>query len=386
MSYNTAMAALEEQIGLPPTKVDSTNRGLVRKWLRAAGVSSKQVEKMTTQQLADAYNGQPGQLAALIEFANEQDESETPSPSVVRKPSAPAAGLDPAMLAQVIGAALAAIPQPAVEIDEARIVELIQQHAGKPSVSVIEVRDSEGVLTRLEGLHHKAQPVVTKMLAAGVHVWLAGPAGSGKTTIAETAASALERPFYSTGAVQSEYKLTGFVDAEGRTVRTPFREAYEHGGLFLWDEIDASAPGALVAFNQALANGCYAFPDGMIDRHPGFIAVAAANTWGTGATAEYVGRNRIDAATLDRFATVQIDYDEDLEKALVGPKFAAWVGKVQRFRKAAGKLGLRHIISPRASINGAKMLAAGLDDATVIASLIRRGLDDASWSKLEQAA
>ena len=104
--------------------------------------------------------------------------------------------------------------------------------------------------------------------------------------MAKHCATALGVKFYSVGAVQNEYKLTGFVDAEGRTVRTAFRDAYEHGGLFLWDEVDASAANALVAFNQALANDSFPFPDGMVDRHPDFLAIAAANTYGTGATAE----------------------------------------------------------------------------------------------------
>ena len=46
----------------------------------------------------------------------------------------------------------------------------------------------------------------------------------------------------------------GFIDAQGRIVNTEFRKAYEHGGLFLFDEIDASFPQAILAFNAALAN------------------------------------------------------------------------------------------------------------------------------------
>ena len=131
---------------------------------------------------------------------------------------------------------------------------------------------------------------------------MVGPAGSGKTTAAHEAAKALGIPFYFTGAIDSAYKLTGFIDAQGRTVRTAFREAFEHGGVFLFDEMDSSMPAALLAFNAALANGHADFPDGIIKRHPDFRAIAACNTFGGGANRQYVGRMQLDAASLDRFA------------------------------------------------------------------------------------
>jgi hypothetical protein len=56
-----------------------------------------------------------------------------------------------------------------------------------------------------------------------------------------------------------------------------------------------------------------------IKRHKTFRLVLAANTWGTGATRQYVGRNQLDASTLDRFclATIFVTYDESLESSLV---------------------------------------------------------------------
>src|SRR5690606_7558053 len=99
-----------------------------------------------------------------------------------------------------------------------------------------------------------------KMVAAGVNVWLAGPAGSGKTTAAEQVAKALKLKFYFNGAIDTEYKLSGFVDAHGRIVSTAFREAYTNGGVYLFDEVDASLPSATLAFNAALANGQCDFP------------------------------------------------------------------------------------------------------------------------------
>jgi hypothetical protein len=118
--------------------------------------------------------------------------------------------------------------------------------------------------------------------------------------------------------VSSEYKLTGFIDAQGRIVSTAFRKAFEFGGVFLFGETDASMPGALLAFNTALANGWMDFPDGVVQKHPDFRVVADANTFGTGADRLYVGRNQLDAASLDRYAVLDWPYDEALEAALSG--------------------------------------------------------------------
>jgi MoxR-like ATPase len=374
---------LADELGPRPITVNTGNRNKVRKWLRLGGVASSVVEKLTTSELGFAYND--------TEFFKDLQQQ---APAAPRAPRAASPSVDSDALAKSIAAAvagaMASMPQPSADLDEERIIELIQTYSAQPAVITFEVRDGEGVRERITGLQHKQTPDVLGWLIAGVNVWLAGPAGSGKTTMAEQCAKALSLEFYSTGAVQNEYKLTGFIDAEGRTVRTAFREAFEHGGLFLWDEIDASAANALVAFNQALANESFPFPDGIVKKHPDFIAVAAANTFGNGATVEYVGRNRIDGATLDRFAQIEIEYDETLERELanqIHPEFGrSWAIDVQSYRRAAKALGLRHLITPRASINGAKALRIGLPRTDVVNNLIRRGLDKASWEKLEAHA
>lgn len=152
------------------------------------------------------------------------------------------------------------------------------------------------------------------------NIWLAGPAGSGKTTAARKLAASLgydeESEFDFNGAIDTEYKLSGFVDAKGRVVSTAFRRIWENGGVYLFDECDASMPGALLAFNAALANGYAAFPDGTQKRHANTVIIAAANTWGFGGDANYVGRAKLDAAFLDRFVTLTWNYDENLERKI----------------------------------------------------------------------
>ena len=223
------------------------------------------------------------------------------------------------------------------------------------------------------GKQHFQFEKLSKYVQTKNNIFLVGSAGSGKTTAARNIAKALNIKFYFTGAINSEYKLTGFIDAQGRIVNTEFRKAYEHGGLFLFDEIDASFPQAILAFNAALANDFMDFPDKKVPKHRNFYCIAAANTFGTGADRQYVGRNQLDAATLDRFITFNWEIDETLEHELANNH--EWVNYVQKARKAASKIGERHIISPRASIQGADLLRIGIDRKEVEKDVLWKGLD-----------
>lgn len=264
------------------------------------------------------------------------------------------------------------------------IREALKAHSQTPA-TVLEIKSSDGIKTIETGLQHEVLPDVLAYLSQGLHVYLPGPAGSGKTTIGEQCAKALGKPFYSTGAVDSKYALIGFKDAHGNYQSTVFRKAFEEGGLFLFDEMDASSANALLSFNAALANGHMDFPDGIVKRHPDFVCIAAANTFGHGNDRVYVGRNQLDAATLDRFVVVPMGYDEKLENAICGsdPKAMKWVKYVQATRKAVSSLQMRYVISPRASLQGSKMLMAGMDKEKVLSNVLYRSMKPEDVAKVQ---
>lgn len=243
---------------------------------------------------------------------------------------------------------------------EAMIQKAMEEKAQK-NVFRVEVANSDPLMPALESDERPRHEVFKEVLHAinqGMHVLLVGPAGVGKTHLSEQVAEALGKKFRFTGAVASEYKLLGFITANGTPVRTEYREAYEHGAVFLWDEIDASAAQAMLSFNAGLSNGHQDFPDAIVRRHPDFRAIASANTYGTGADRQYVGRNQLDAASLDRFYVIDMDYDSELEKSLYGN--GEWVRYVQAARKAVRKLGLRHVVSMRAMDMGLRMFKTGI--------------------------
>lgn len=259
----------------------------------------------------------------------------------------------------------------------------------------IDIRASDDApLKEVAGTHHKVLPKVLSFLACNIHVYLVGPAGSGKTHLAESVAEALGRTLYVTGAMLTKHEVLGYQTATGEYVTTAARQAYEFGGILLWDEVDASQPAALVAVNAMLSNSRYTFPDGTVERHADFIVLAAGNTYGRGADREYVGRLQLDGATLDRFATIEMDYDAELEQALGMAEYAAYQGadiaiagafiaRIQALRAAASNAKLRHIISPRATIYGCRLLARGMDQATILEHLVYKGMPGDSRKQLE---
>ncbi len=247
---------------------------------------------------------------------------------------------------------------------------------------------------------HENFPLVMAALRAKVPIWLWGDAGSGKTTSAKKAADQMGLPFrvLSVCPTTTKSELFGYRDASGNYHSTAFREIFEHGGVFLLDEIDNGNPSILSVLNTALANDTCSFPDGNIQRHEKALFMAAANTIGRGADVRYVGRNALDATTLDRFVFVRMDIDENLEQSFVTGKFdntkltkigaggkisaENWLALVQKARRVCKDLGLQHLITPRATVYGHRLLRAGVGRKHLMELCIYKGLRETDRAKI----
>lgn len=171
--------------------------------------------------------------------------------------------------------------------------------------------------------HNKFKDVLYKCI---VHkqCFMSGPTGSGKTTIAEQIAEAMKLEFYFISCSQgmSEAHLLGRMLFDGSYAPSDLVRAYENGGVYLFDEIDAADSNTLLVINSALSNNRISIPNRKdkphATRHPNFICLVAGNTWGEGSV-EYQGRTALDAAFLDRFAMskVDVEYDTNLEMLIV---------------------------------------------------------------------
>mgnify|MGYP000221093270 FL=1 len=396
-AYTVAEAEAEigprGSLGTGGTPITSENRNLVRQWLVAKGMASAEARTLTLSVLNQCYNGL-AHMSGEDRFRELLDQTPEPAPfsddpepapkqtkeTATATPETPDVG---ATVASAVNQALAGLLSNA-GVSESRVVELVKQHAPQaPAISIDLTKPSGKTVTLPAGTAHKDLKVALSIVTEQVPLMLIGPAGSGKTTLASQIADALELDFYFTGAVDSPYRLLGFRDGAGNVHRTAFRDAFEKGGVFLFDEQDASMANAILSFNAAVDNRMCDFPDGVVKAHPDFRVIASANTWGHGADRMYVGRMQQDGASLNRYFQMAMDYDEDLERAIAGND--EWVDRVQAVRKAVRSLKLRHIVSPRQSIHGAKLLAAGIPKGTVEAGTIFAGLDSDTIRKVKAA-
>lgn len=253
------------------------------------------------------------------------------------------------------------------------VEEYIAKNYGTlPKIQIVEIADRAVELS--EVVHDKFATVL-QFVQMNEPVFLTGAAGTGKNVICKQVAQTLGLDFFFSNAVTQEYKITGFTDAMGKFQESQFYKAFKNGGLFMLDEIDASIPEVLVILNAAIANRYFDFPApiGYVEAHPDFRVVAAGNTYGTGATHQYVGRNQLDAASLDRFAMVGIDYSKEIEKS-VAQNDVALVEFARSFRESAAAAGIQIVVSYRSIGRIAKMQAAmAIDD--VLRSCLLKGME-----------
>lgn len=231
---------------------------------------------------------------------------------------------------------------------------VIEKFGVLPKVHEIRVADRPPV--EVKGILHKDFDKIVSMISDGESVYLCGAAGTGKSYLAQQVAQVLGLEYWYTASVVDDIQLKGFIDANGRYHETQFYKAFTNGGIFLLDELDASVPETLVLLNNALANGYFDFPTGRTTAHKDFHAIAAGNTFGTGADSTYTGRYCLDAASMDRFALISVDYDREIELAMAnGDK--ALVDFAEDFRAAVNKCGTQCLCTYRAIKRLAKFAA-----------------------------
>ena len=175
---------------------------------------------------------------------------------------------------------------------------------------------------------------VVKRLKTLHKAFLVGPAGTGKSTLAMCACREL---FGIEGTLEDVVKsgkfaqisfspdtvsadMLGFTDVNGVFHETEIIRVFRDGGLILFDEMDDADASLLVKLNTMLANRVIPIPGKMVVQNPNTYIVGTANTYGKGGNSMYVGRSRLDGATLDRWkmATIRVDYDRNLEASIIG--------------------------------------------------------------------
>jgi hypothetical protein len=385
------MNAVEVQEKLPArgyAYLTKENRPYYERFFILWGLTVPQINALSDKQIIDLYDDESNMLIRTVKGMRAMDIRSRPATldrvqiNAVRD-AVNAEALAQSMSDSIIKAVISANSKTITLDDVRRVVreEMPLRHSeranGKPRI--IEIRKPDCEPVQIEGLVHSEFKHVLTM-ASRENVMLVGGAGSGKTTLARQVAKALGLPFYFTGAVQHEAKLLGFINPHGKYVETAFYRAWTQGGVFLMDEMDASDPQALLAINASLDCELCDFPCGVVEKHKDFHFIGASNTFGKGATMDYIGRNVQDEAGRSRWYYIQINYDEAMEETIAlshAPAEIAlgWCKYVRAVRKAVEDLHERHVVSPRTTIKGVKALSAGIPRDKVEDAVLWHGMD-----------
>lgn len=260
----------------------------------------------------------------------------------------------------------------AAEIDSLKKQIEEAKNAGTGSVINVVV-DGKKTTTKTEQVLDPNFANILKLVAAHENVYLYGPAGSGKNTIAEQIAEALGVEFYYQNTLVTKFDVSGYKNAQGEYEETAFYKAWKNGGLFFADELDNSTAEAIIALNAALANGYYTFPNSSekVAKHPDFYCIAAGNTNGQGATEEYCGRYQMDESSRDRFAFIEIGYNEKVEESICGGHLDI-LEFVRDLRSVTKSLQIKLICGYRAISRLAKFY--DMDTKFVLDSFIFKGI------------
>ena len=257
----------------------------------------------------------------------------------------------------------------------AQVEELKNQPKGTGNVINITI-DGNTTKTEVKGILNPKFETIVTFLSVGEHVYLYGPAGSGKNVLCEQVAKALNAEFFYLNTLYTKYDITGFMDATGKFIETvAYKFLKSAKGVLMLDEIDNSQAEALIPINALLANGYLTFANGetlYLDENHKIIA--AGNTNGQGATEEYNGRYKMDESTRDRFAFFFIDYDKAVEEAIVGNKKDI-LSFIYDLRTICKDSQISIILGYRAINKLVKFDKMNIDLSTIINTCVLKGIE-----------
>ena len=256
---------------------------------------------------------------------------------------------------------------------QANAVERINAYLAKiPPRDALEIKKWDGTVNEVKGAYHKQLPQIIKALTSpnaigwSEFLYVYSAPGCGKTHMLRQIAQGIGVQHYPfpCGPTTTEGRLLGFNNiANGTFVPGWLYKPYKEGGVVGLDEVDLADASVLAGANS-IENDEFTFGNGeTVQRHKDFYLIAFANTIGTGATGGFI-RNKLDAATLNRFTHIKLEYDEVLEARICGnEKWAQYVARVRSYVQKNCNNSL--YVTPRASRKGAAYLKAGIPVAEV---------------------
>ena len=259
--------------------------------------SGERVQKARKEELVSFIrNGvrlpEPGQRGEQGEMFGGQIEGQKEIHGIVKKPQNAKSG---DKIGQAILESIGDMITP--QIDEEAVIKLIKEHAPRPEIvhRHIHLPEKKEPI-KIEEHTHKEFENILKAVRRGHNIWMIGPAGTGKTTLAGQVAKALDLNFsfnsLSEGCTEASIFGRTLPDKSGNWSYqpAPYVSTYENGGLHLFDEIDSGDPNVMTSINASIANSHLSIPfeNMIIKKHPDTVIMCAGNTYGNGADMKFV--------------------------------------------------------------------------------------------------
>lgn len=294
-------------------------------------------------------------------------------------------------------------PKATVDADSVR--QIVREELGAIGALpfTVEVKNlTTGDVKSVKGAANKALPDIIDVAKSGLNPMMVGPMGTGKSFIAKQVGQALGVGIreISLTPQTSKSDLFGYMNAAGNYVPSALYEWWINpdGGVFHFDEFDNGHASIMAGINAIVAklqdgpDAEFDFPCGRVQIGAGrHVAIASANTYGRGPDRQYL-RQQLDAATVDRFETVPVEYDELLERTVcLGTGLEKWkvdatLKYVRHLRRAAESKRMPLAFGMRRSHAVSALLANGMKPSKAIAYSVRRGISDGDWSTVNAGA
>jgi len=182
-------------------------------------------------------------------------------------------------------------------------------------------------------MKHSKFDYVKRVVEANIPCLIQGPAGTSKSTTAMQVVEALDLKMHSITCTRqtSVNNFLGFLSVTGVYITSQLRQAFEFGGAFVIEEINACDANTLICLNT-IENGFLSFPDKIVHRHKDFRLLATANPNDN----VYSARTNLDFATDDRLLKINFEPDAKLELALTSQETVDKMKTVRHFLSSQG--------------------------------------------------